>query len=54
MNKIWAKQLVLGAKTWNEVPTIRKSAIKIILQEMIENEEITEEQYVNIVGEVIS
>lgn len=45
MNKIWAKQLILGTKKWSNVPSNRKAEVKTILQEMIENGAITKEQY---------
>ena len=50
MNKIWAKQLVLGVKVWSDVPASRRAAVKGLLQGMIENGDITEEQYNSIVG----
>lgn len=53
VNKIWVKQLIVGAKTWNEVPFSRKVAIKNLLQNMVNNGEITEEQYTSITGETI-
>lgn len=51
MNKIWAKQLVLGDKLWSNVPAFRKPVIKVLLQEMVDSGEITEEQYNSIIGE---
>jgi len=50
MDKIWANRLVAGTKVWTEVPAARKAAVKAELLRRVDSGEITEEQYVDIVG----
>jgi hypothetical protein len=50
MNKIWADRLVAGTRTWDEVPSSRKPAVQAILLQMVNDGEITEEKYQEIVG----
>lgn len=52
MNEIWANRLIAGTRTWDELPDSRKTAVKKVLIIRVENEEITEEQYKQITGEV--
>ena len=52
MNEIWANRLIAGDKTWANVPASRKAGVKKVLQERVENGEITEEQYKTIVEEI--
>ena len=51
MNKIWADRLVAGTKTWGEVPASRKPAVNEILLDYVASGKITQEQYIEIVGE---
>lgn len=51
MNKIWVNQLIAGTKTWNEMPASRRSAVKEMLLEKLEKNEISKEQYESITGE---
>jgi hypothetical protein len=51
MNKIWADRLVAGTRTWAEVPSNRKSAVKSILLQWVEDGVISDEYYHQIVGE---
>jgi uncharacterized membrane protein len=53
MDKIWAKRLVAGTKTWGEMPASRRANVKKILAERVESGEITPEEYQNITGEVL-
>lgn len=52
MNKIWANRLIAGTKTWDEVPTSRKTAVLAELKNRVEDGEITAEQFTEITGEV--
>ena len=51
MNIIWANRLVAGTKTWTQVPQSRKSGVKAVLKERVEDGEITPERYKEITGE---
>lgn len=51
MNEIWANRLIAGTKTWTEMPRSRQTAVKKILQQRVEDGELTAEQYAEIVGE---
>jgi hypothetical protein len=53
MNKIWADRLVAGTRKWKEVPKSRKTAVKDILLEMVNDGTITKERYQEIVGEKV-
>lgn len=50
MNKIWADRLVAGTKKWKQVPASRKTAVKEILLEMVEEGTLTEEHFQKIIG----
>lgn len=52
MNEIWANRLIAGTKTWAEVPSSRKNAVKAVLADRVEEEVITVEQYESITSEV--
>ncbi len=52
MSAIWANRLMAGTKTWAEVPTFRKNAVKDILRSRVESNTITAERYQEITGEV--
>ena len=54
MNRIWANRLIAGTKTWDEVPTNRKNAVKAILAEDVADSKngMTAELYAEITGEV--
>lgn len=51
MNEIWANRLIAGTKMWSQVPMSRRNGVKAVLRSRVENGEITEEQYTEIVGE---
>lgn len=51
MNRIWANRLEAGTKTWDEVPTSRKTGVKVILHGDVEEGRITVERYEEITGE---
>lgn len=51
MNKIWANRLIAGTKTWDEMPASRRNAVKAILAERVEDNEITADRYKEITGE---
>ena len=51
MNEIWANRLVAGTKTWAEVPSSRKGAVKAVLGTRVTNAIITPEQYQVITGQ---
>lgn len=51
MNKIWANRLIASTKTWDEMPASRQSAVKKILAERVEDNEISAERYKEITGE---
>ena len=51
MNEIWANRLIAGTKTWAEMPASRRSAVKAILAQRVEDGEITADQYEEITGE---
>lgn len=51
MNEIWANRLVAGTKSWAEVPASRKKAVKAVLVQRVEDNEITADQYKEITGE---
>lgn len=51
MNEIWANRLIAGTKIWAEVPASRKNGVKNALKGRVASEEISAEQYENIVGE---
>lgn len=50
MNAIWANRLIAGTKTWEEMPTSRRSPVKAILTERVEAGAITAERYEEITG----
>ena len=50
MDKIWVDRLIVGAKTFKEVPESRKNKVKELLKDLLDNEEITKEEYDNIVN----
>lgn len=54
MNGIWANRLVAGTKTWRELPTSRREAVKAILAERVRGGEITAERYAEITGETLA
>lgn len=51
MNIIWANRLIAGTKTWEEMPTSRRSGVKRELAKRVESGEITADDYKNITGE---
>lgn len=51
MNEIWANRLIAGTKTWAEMPASRQKAVKAILCNRVESNEITADQYKAITGE---
>lgn len=51
MNVIWANRLIVGTKVWAQVPQSRKPGVKAVLKERVENGEITQQRYEEIVGE---
>ena len=51
MNEIWANRLIAGTKTWEEMPTSRRKAVKAVLAERVADGEITAEQFEQITGE---
>ena len=51
MNEIWANRLIAGTKTWDQVPASRRSGVKAVLQERLENQEITQEDWDRIFGD---
>lgn len=51
MNLIWASRLIAGTKTWAEMPTSRRTAVKKILAERVAEGEITAEAYKRITGD---
>ena len=51
MVRIWANRLIAGTKTWSEVPSERKEAVKAELQSRVASGDITQAAYDNIVGE---
>ena len=51
MNKIWANRLIAGTKTWDEVPSSRKSGVMDELRNRVEDGEITAERFEEITGE---
>lgn len=50
MDKIWVDRLIAGAKTFSEVPESRKRKVKELLDNLLNNEEITKEEYDNIIN----
>lgn len=50
MAKIWANRLIGGTKSWAEVPDFRKPAVKAELLARVNSGEITQEQYIAIIG----
>lgn len=51
MDKIWANRLVAGTKTWAEMPTSRRVAVKKVLAKRVAEGEIAAGDYKNITGE---
>ena len=51
MDKIWANRLIAGTKTWGEMPTSRRVAVKKVLAKCVAEGEITAGDYKNITGE---
>lgn len=51
MNEIWANRLIAGTKTWAQVPASRKNNVKAILINRVNEKEITQDKYEEIVGE---
>lgn len=51
MNAIWANRLIAGTKKWDEMPASRRKAVKAILAERVESNDITAELYQEITGE---
>lgn len=51
MNEIWANRLIAETKTWAEMPSYRRAAVKTILAARVANNTITVEQYETITGE---
>ena len=49
--EIWANRLIAGTKTWAQVPASRKNGVKNELKNRVASEEISVEQYEEIVGE---
>jgi hypothetical protein len=45
MAKIWANRLIAGTKTWDEVPTSRKSSVKTELKKRVADNIITSDKY---------
>lgn len=54
MNEIWANRLVAGTQTWDKVPTSRKAAVKEILEQRVNDGQISAELYAEITGDVLS
>jgi hypothetical protein len=52
MVEIWANRLSAGTKTWDEVPSKRKTAVLAELKRRVIIGEITAERYEEITGEV--
>lgn len=50
MDKIWVDRLIAGTKTFKEVPESRKNKVKELLDNLLNNEEITKEEYDNIIN----
>ena len=51
MSRIWANRLEAGTKTWAECPDSRKTAVRRVLRQDVENGVITARQYEEITGE---
>ncbi len=51
MNEIWANRLIAGTKAWDEMPPVRRKAVKVVLSVRVATNKITEEQYKAITGE---
>ena len=51
MEKIWANRLIVGTKTWAEMPISRRAAVKKVLAERVAEGEITADDYKDITGE---
>ena len=45
MDKIWVDRLIAGSKKFGEVPESRKEKVKEILNNLLNNEKITKEEY---------
>ena len=50
MDKIWVDRLIAGSKKFGEVPESRKERVKELLTNMLNNEEVTKEEYDNIIN----
>lgn len=53
MNEIWANRLIAGTQTWEKVPASRKDRVKAVLEERVSSGAISEERYMEIIGEKI-
>ena len=51
MAKIWRNRIIAGTRTFDEVPSTWKNAVKELLKEDVEDGVLTEEEYEEIVGE---
>lgn len=51
MNTIWANRLIAGTQVWENLPASRRKAVKAILAERVESNDITAELYQEITGE---
>lgn len=50
MNAIWAKRLIAGTQRWDDVPLARREAVQEILNQKVESEELTQDEYNEILG----
>lgn len=50
MNELWAKRLVAGTKTWEDVPPSRRCDVEDILEAKAEAGEISRETVSAIIG----
>ena len=51
MNEIWARRLIAGTKTWDEMPVSRQIPVMLLLGQQVEDGTLTAEQYKAITGE---
>ena len=51
MNEIWAKRLIAGTQSWEDMPASRKESVMALLKQKVQDGEITGEQYKEITGE---
>ena len=51
MNEIWAKRLIAGTQSWDDMPASRKEPVAALLKQKASDGEITGEQYKKITGQ---